>query len=121
MPDYHFTGAYPRVLTGLSQGVNALLLPADRDAPPYGATLEARPGDSVQTDAPYAHPELEEVVSAASPLLLTVASQEGIQVLRDAAEAAVVPPVAAPEAPVADPAHEDMTAEGAPAPAAPTA
>lgn len=61
MTDYTFTGAYPRILTGLSQGVNALILPADGEAPPYGSTIEAHPGDAVQTDEPYEHPELAEV------------------------------------------------------------
>lgn len=67
MTDYHFTGAHPRILTGLSQGVNALILPADRDAPPYGSTLEAWPGDAVSTDEPYEHPELAEVVPEPQP------------------------------------------------------
>lgn len=60
MTEYRFTGAYPRILTGLSQGVNAILTPAEGDAPPEGSTLEARPGDTVQTDEPYEHPELAE-------------------------------------------------------------
>jgi hypothetical protein len=94
MPDYNFTGAYPRVLTGLSQGVNALILPTDRDTPPYGSTIEAFPGDSVQTNEPYAHAELAEV-------------EEGTY--------------APPAEPSDDPAHDAMTAEGAPAPAEPTA
>ncbi len=98
MTDYHFTGAYPRVLTGLIQGVNALILPTDRGAPPYGSTIEAHPGDAIQTDEPYDHPELEE-----SEL--------------DAPESPVVVPVPAP---AEDPAHDTMTAEGAPAPAEPT-
>jgi|GEM_PF-4946944 len=98
MTDYHFTGAYPRVLAGLSQGVNALILPADRDTPPYGATLEAWPGDSVQTDEPYIHPELEEEVPAPEPVVDFRS-----------------------DVPTEDPAHDTMTAEGAPAPAEPTA
>lgn len=61
MTDYTFTGAFPRVLTGLSQGVNAILTPAEGDSPPDGSTLEARPGDTIQTDEPYEHPELAEV------------------------------------------------------------
>lgn len=61
MTDYIFTGAYPRVLTGLSQGVNATITPAEGDAPPHGSTLEARPGDAISTDEPYEHPELAEV------------------------------------------------------------
>lgn len=63
MTDYHFTGAHPRILTGLSQGVNALIFPVDRDTPPYGSTIEAHPGDALQTDEPYEHPELTEVES----------------------------------------------------------
>lgn len=67
MTDYTFTGAYPRVLTGLSQGVNATITPAEGDAPPHGSTLEARPGDAIQTDEPYEHPELTEVVDDPQP------------------------------------------------------
>lgn len=123
MPEYHFTGTSPRVLTGLSQGVNALLLPADRPAPPYGSTVEAEPGDSLETDEPYDHPELE-LAAPDSPLPLSDASQAGIQVLRDAAAAAdpepVVPIALVAAEPIADPAPADMTAEGAPAPAEPT-
>ena len=103
MTDYHFTGAYPRVLAGLSQGVNALILPADRDAPPYGATIEAHPGDSVQTDEPYPHPELTEVTPEPQPV-----EADGT-------------PIPAPEPAPAEPEHDTMTAEGAPAPAEPTA
>jgi hypothetical protein len=99
MTDYHFTGAYPRVLAGLSQGVNALILPADRETPPYGSTIEAHPGDALQTDEPYIHPEL------------TVVDVEPQPVDADGT------PIPTP----ADPAHDTMTAEGAPAPAEPTA
>lgn len=113
MPDYHFTGAYPRVLTGLSQGVNALLLPAEGDAPPYGATLEARTGDAIHTDEPYEHPELAEVAPEPQPV-----EADGTPILPPADPAPVVE--SAPETP-GDPAHDAMTAEGAPAPAAPTA
>lgn len=124
MPDYHFTGAYPRVLTGLSQGVNALLLPAEGDAPPYGATIEARTGDAIHTDEPYEHPELEAVEGeprfAAGGLIPNSAGSDTIPVPVDQGYIIPTPPVEAP-APVADPAHDAMTAEGAPAPAAPTA
>lgn len=67
MTDYHFTGAYPRVLTGLSQGVNALILPTEGDALPYGSTIVAHPGDSLQTDEPYEHAELTEVIEEPQP------------------------------------------------------
>jgi len=105
MPEYHFTGTSPRVLTGLSQGVNALLLPADRPAPPYGSTVEAEPGDSLETDEPYDHPELELAEASEAP----------------AVDPEPVVPIAlvAAETP-ADQAPADMTAEGAPAPAEPT-
>lgn len=107
MPEYHFTGTYPRVLAGLSQGVNALLLPTGRDTPPYGSTIEAAPGDSLQTDEPYGHPELEEVEPAAPVEAPTPEPVVPIQLV-------------AADAP-AEPAHDAMTAEGAPAPATPTA
>jgi hypothetical protein len=111
MTDYHFTGAYPRVLAGLSQGVNALILPADRDAPPYGSTIEAHPGDAIQTDEPYIHPELEEVEPEPQP------------VDADGAPIPTPEPVVdfRSDAPTADPEHDTMTAEGSPAPAEPTA
>ena len=103
MHEYHFTGAYPRVLAGLSQGVNALILPADRPTPPYGSTIEAAPGDSVQTDEPYDHPELTEVIPEPQPVEV-----DGM-------------PIPVPAEPAEDPAHDTMTADGAPAPAEPTA
>jgi hypothetical protein len=100
MHEYHFTGAYPRVLAGLSQGVNALILPADRPTPPYGSTIEAAPGDSVQTDEPYDHAELTGVEPEPQPV-----EADGT-------------PIPAPDD---HPAHDTMTAEGSPAPAEPTA
>jgi hypothetical protein len=68
MTAYNFTGAHPRILTGLSQGVNADLTPAEGDTPPHGATLEARPGDAIRTDEPYEHPELSEVAPEPLPV-----------------------------------------------------
>lgn len=112
MPEYTFTGAYPRVLAGLSQGVNALLLPTDSPAPPYGSTIEAAPGDAVQTDEPYAHPELEEVAPEPQPV-----NVDGTPI--PTPEPAPVDPGPVP-APEPDPVHDTMTAEGAPAPAEPT-
>jgi hypothetical protein len=103
MPSYTFTGAYPRVLTGLSEGVNAHLSP---DAPAHGATIEARPGDAVHTDQPYQHPELVET----APDAITAPEPA------PAAPEVAPEPVAEP-APEPEPAHDAMTAEGAPAPA----
>ena len=115
MHDYHFTGAYPRVLVGLSQGVNALILPSNRVAPPYGSTIEAFPGDAVQTEAPYEHAELTEVIPEPQPL-----NADGSPILPPAEP--VAPPVEPAPAPApADPAAEAMTAEGAPAPTEPAA
>ena len=68
MTHYHFTGAHPRVLAGLSQGVNATLTPTEGEAPPHGATLEARLGDAIRTDEPYEHPELAEVPDEPQPV-----------------------------------------------------
>lgn len=62
MPAYTFTGAYPRVLTGLRQGVNAR---HDGTAP--GATIEPQPGDTVVTDEPFEHPELRPQDPNAAP------------------------------------------------------
>lgn len=114
MTDYHFTGAYPRVLAGLSQGVNALILPADRPAPPYGATIEAFPGDAVQTDEPYDHPELAEVAEVAPEPQPVEADGTPVPVPDLVPIHLVAADSPAPE-------HDAMTAEGAPAPAEPTA
>lgn len=109
MPEYHFTGTYPRVLAGLSQGVNATITPAHGEPPVHGATIEAAHGDAVRTDEPYTHPELEEVEQAA-PAAEPAAPAEPVVPIQ----------LVAADAP-AEPAHDAMTAEGAPAPAAPTA
>lgn len=113
MTEYHFTGAYPRVLAGLSQGVNAWLTPAAGDAPPYGSTLEACPGDLISTDEPYEHPELTEASDA-----------HGLSPADEAWAQANPQPIPAPVDPApapVEPAPDTMTAEGAPAPAEPTA
>ncbi|QAY16124.1 hypothetical protein SEA_SONALI_11 [Arthrobacter phage Sonali] len=62
MPKYLYTGDHPRVLLGLSQGGNAQHFPASGDPSELveGQTVVIEPGDSVQTEEPYAHPELEE-------------------------------------------------------------
>lgn len=108
MPDYHFTGAFPRLLAGLSQGVNAWLSPADEDVPPYGSTIEAHTGDALHTSEPYQHPELEEVESDPVTEPAAAPAEPVVPIALVAAE---------PPAPVAEPAHDTMTAEGAPAPA----
>ncbi|WP_427130309.1 hypothetical protein [Pseudarthrobacter sp. S9] len=110
MPQYHFTGIYPRVLIGLSQGVNADLTPAEGEAPVHGVTIEARPGDVVRTDEPYEHPELAE-----APVDPPPTESDGAPI--PAPEPVVPIQLVATE----DPAHDAMTAEGAPAPAEPTA
>lgn len=105
MPEYHFTGTSPRVLTGLSQGVNAWVAGSEA---PYGSTVEAQHGDDIRTSEPYEHPELDEVVL-----------QPYVDAPADPEPVVPIQLVAAPE-PVADQAPADMTAEGAPAPAEPT-
>ena len=113
MPEYHFTGAYPRVLAGLSQGVNATLLTDVGHEPPHGSTIEAHPGDTIHTDDTYAHPELEEVTEQPQPPAAEPAAP---------AEPVVPIQLVAADTPApADPDHDAMTAEGAPAPAATTA
>lgn len=107
MPEYTFTGAYPRVLAGLSQGVNASITPAAGEPPVHGATLEASPGDTVHTDEAYPHPELEEVAGGIVPP--SDPPRDTIPATLDAGY--VIP----------DPAPEAIPAEGAPAPAEPTA
>lgn len=59
MPDYKFTGDFPRVMSGLRQGVNALV--SGMYAFPYGSTVVCLPGDTIHTDDPYPHAELAEV------------------------------------------------------------
>jgi hypothetical protein len=69
MAEYTFTGATPRLLFGLSQGVNATLTPADPDAEPLadGQTIVAHPGDRITTDEDYVHAELEVHTPPADP------------------------------------------------------
>lgn len=55
MPDYKFTGNYPRVMAGLIQGVNALVC---GDNAPYHSTVLCLPGDTLHTDKAYEHAEL---------------------------------------------------------------
>lgn len=121
MPEYTFTGAYPRVLAGLSQGVNAEVLYSSAGIPPYGSTVEAYPGDGIRTKEPYAHPELAEVEAApqfaVGGLIPNTAGADTIPVPVDQG---YIIPAPAPEPAPADPAHDAMTAEGAPAPAEPT-
>ena len=62
MPSYRFTGAFPRVLTGLTEGVNA-----HHEGTRPGATVEPEPGDEVTTAVPYPHVELELLDEAAQP------------------------------------------------------
>ena len=124
MPEYHFTGTSPRVLTGLSQGVNATSIPAHGDAPAYGSTIEANTGDVIRTDAPYDHPELapwSEPMPDVVPIQLVAADSTpeqiaaGLQAVQDAAAAGADGLDILNAA-----AHDAMTAEGAPAPAEPT-
>lgn len=63
MAEYTFTGVYPRLLFGLSQGVNAWHQPASGDPSTLadGQTIVVEQGDSVRTDKEYAHPELSAV------------------------------------------------------------
>lgn len=69
MAEYTFTGAVPRLLFGLSQGVNATLHPATPDTEPLadGQTIIAQPGDRITTDEDYVHAELEPVVPPTPP------------------------------------------------------
>lgn len=107
MPRYTFTGAYPRALFGLTVGVNAKVTKADGYVPVIGSTVEASTGDVIETTEPYKHPDLTE----SEPAQPAVAPE--------VAPAIEVAPEPAPAAPVGfDPAHDAMTAEGAPAPAA---
>jgi len=100
-PTYTFIGAYPRVLVGLSEGVNAHLSAPNGASPGYGLTIVAEPGDTLETDEPYVHSELEEVTPEASDARGLSPEDEAV--------------------PATDPAPDAMTAEGAPAPAEPTA
>jgi hypothetical protein len=64
MAEYTFTGASPRMLFGLAQGINATLVPATPDSEPLadGQTIVVHPGDRLTTDEDYVHAELEPVV-----------------------------------------------------------
>jgi hypothetical protein len=129
LPKYLFTGAFPRVLTGLRQGVNA-----HRDGTPDGATIEANHGDEVTTTEPYEHPELQlEDENATLPEPAPALSPGGVipgppvevqltpgEVVLTAEEASHLSPELLAQIQAAahpdEPAHTDMTAEGAPAP-----
>lgn len=69
MAEYTFTGASPRMLFGLSQGVNATLIPATPDSEPLadGQTIVIHPGDRLTTDEDYPHAELEPFVAPEPP------------------------------------------------------
>jgi hypothetical protein len=73
MAEYTFTGATPRLLFGLAQGVNATLHPATPDTEPLadGQTIIARPGDRLTTDEDYPHAELEPFVPETPPATKT--------------------------------------------------
>jgi hypothetical protein len=60
MAEYLFTGAFPRVMFGLSQGVNAWHRPASGGPSELveGQTIVLEPGDRLRTDGDYTHPEL---------------------------------------------------------------
>lgn len=131
MPKYLFTGAFPRVLSGLQEGVNA-----HRDGTPVGATIEAHEGDTIVTAAPYEHPELRLVDADATlpepapavevspggvipgpPVEVTLTPGEYVITAEEASHLspellAQIQAAAHPD----EPAHTDMTAEGAPAP-----
>ena len=135
MPKYLFTGAFPRVLSGLQEGVNA-----HRDGTPVGATIEAHEGDTIVTAAPYEHPELRledenggfipntdgrDTIPASIeptpvvPIAPTPAPAQGDVVLTPEEIAHLAPEIIAQIQAAAhpdEPAHTDMTAEGAPAP-----
>lgn len=129
MPKYLFTGAFPRVLSGLQEGVNA-----HRDGTPDRATIEAHEGDTIVTAAPYEHPELRledadatlpepvpavEVPPSGDIPAPAPAVPAGDVVLTPEEIAHLAPEVIAQIQAAAhpdEPAHTDMTAEGAPAP-----
>lgn len=69
MAEYTFTGASPRMLFGLAQGVNAKLTPATPDTEPLadGQTIVIHPGDRLITDEDYVHAELEPAVPETPP------------------------------------------------------
>lgn len=95
MPKYLFVGAVPRVLTGLSQGVNAYM-----DGVQYGATLQPGPGDVVETVAPYKHAELKFINKSAPHFD------------NDSGDAPGVVEGASPDAPVVVPEGADASVAG---------
>lgn len=61
-PSYTFTGEYPRIMTGLIEGVNAEVTPAEgRPALVLGQTVVLETGDSLVSSEEYPHPELKEI------------------------------------------------------------
>lgn len=74
-PNYTFTGEYPRIMTGLSEGINAHVNPADgRPQLVIGQTIILEPGDALVTAEPYPHPELTEDPATGPTLPLPVAT-----------------------------------------------
>lgn len=118
MPKYNYTGAAPRLLSGLIQGVNAHHFPAD-GAPsdlPDGSSVIVEHGDVVDTgDLLYPAFELADIATG-SP---SVTPDEAPEVEAPAAPAEVAPP--APVAPVADPQPAPVVTapDAAPAPVEP--
>lgn len=110
MPKYTYTGEFPRVLTGLIQGVNAHHYPADGSttAIPDGATVEVRTGDSVDTgDLVYPAHQIEDVATGA----VSVTPDEAPEI-----ETPAPAPAAADPAPAPAPDPAPATTDAVPAP-----
>jgi len=69
MAEYTYTGASPRMLFGLAQGVNAWHEPADGNPSQLvdGQTVVIEPGDRLRTAEDYGHAELAPAEPADPP------------------------------------------------------
>lgn len=65
MPRYRYTSPFPAVLIGLRQGVEATVVRATGNPPPPAATIDAQPGDLIDTAQPVERPFLELIPDAA--------------------------------------------------------
>ncbi len=78
MATYTFTGSEPRIMFGLSEGVNAWTTPADGEPSRLvdGQTVVLHPGDTVKTDKDFDHAELA-LVTEASPAKPSTTTPKG--------------------------------------------
>jgi len=128
MPRYKFVGSVERVLTGLRNGVEAVLHRVDHGQPD-GSTVVALPGDEIETTEPYLHSEMVNVETGVSDLeaavdadpavakRVTAAAKRAAKAAEKKAADKAAVAVKAAEAAVVAPAAPDVPTTPAAAPA----